>query len=57
MRTGCGQQTLSYPLRLPDEIQSDALRVLEVSREVIRKTGSADPPRSGGWVSRLDPIA
>ncbi len=28
-------QTLSYPLRLPDEAQADALRLLDVSREVI----------------------
>ncbi len=28
-------QTLSYPLRLPDEAQEDALRLLDVSREVI----------------------
>jgi hypothetical protein len=26
---------LSYPLRLPDEIQADALRLLDISREVI----------------------
>src|SRR5579875_1381507 len=28
-------QTLSYPLRLPDELQADALRLLDASREVI----------------------
>ena len=28
-------QTLSYPLRLPDEIQAQALRLLDVSREEI----------------------
>jgi putative transposase len=28
-------QTLSYPLRLPDEAQADALRLLDSSREVI----------------------
>jgi hypothetical protein len=32
---------LSYPLRLPDEIQADALRLLEVSREVINRTVTA----------------
>jgi putative transposase len=35
VRTGRDQQSLSYPLRLPDEIQADALRLLDVSREVI----------------------
>lgn len=32
------KQSLSYPLRLPDEIQADALRLLDVSREVINLT-------------------
>jgi len=32
---------LSYPLRLPDEIQADALRLLDVSREVINLTVTA----------------
>jgi hypothetical protein len=32
---------LSYPLRLPDEIQTDALRLLDVSREVINLTVTA----------------
>jgi putative transposase len=35
MRTGCGFQPLSYDIRLPDEIQADALRLLQVSREAI----------------------
>ncbi len=35
MRTSRDQQSLSYPLRLPDEAQLDALRLLDVSREVI----------------------
>ncbi|GAC1364083.1 MAG: hypothetical protein NVSMB44_22690 [Ktedonobacteraceae bacterium] len=38
MRTGRHQQSLSYPLRLPDEIQVDALRLLDTSREVINLT-------------------
>jgi putative transposase len=38
VRTGRDQQSLSYPLRLPDEIQADALRLLDVSREVINLT-------------------
>ena len=35
MRTSRDQQSLSYPLRLPDEAQADALRLLDVSRQVI----------------------
>jgi putative transposase len=35
VRTSRDQQSLSYPLRLPDEAQPDALRLLDVSREVI----------------------
>ena len=35
MRTSRNQQSLSYPPRLPDEAQQDALRLLDVSREVI----------------------
>lgn len=37
MRRGRDQQSLSYPLRLPDEVQADALRLLDVSREVINQ--------------------
>jgi hypothetical protein len=32
---------LSYPLRLPDEIQADALRLLDVSRAVINRAVTA----------------
>ncbi len=35
MRTSRDQQSLSYPLRLPDEVQADALRLLDCSRGVI----------------------
>ena len=35
MRRAGLTQSLSYPLRLPDEAQTDALRLLDVSREVI----------------------
>ena len=35
MRTNRDSVALSYPLRLPDEIQADALRLLDVSRQVI----------------------
>ena len=38
MRSSRDQQSLSYPLRLPDEIQADALRLLDLSREVINTT-------------------
>jgi putative transposase len=38
VRTSRDQQSLSYPLRLPDEIQADALRLLDVRREVINLT-------------------
>jgi len=38
VRTGRDQQSLSYPLRLPDEVQADALRLLNVSRQVINAT-------------------
>ncbi len=41
MRDSHDQQALSYPLRLPDEIQADALRLLDVSREVITLTVAA----------------
>jgi putative transposase len=41
VRTGRDPQSLSYPLRLPDEIQADALRLLDVSREVINLTVTA----------------
>src|SRR5712691_8623343 len=34
-------QILSYPLRLSDEAQADALRLLDVSREVINLTITA----------------
>ncbi len=38
MRSGRDQQSLSYALRLPDDIQTDALRLLDLSREVINLT-------------------
>jgi hypothetical protein len=41
MRKATTTQTLSYPLRLPDESQADALRLLDVSREVINHTLTA----------------
>jgi putative transposase len=41
MRTGRNVQPLSYPLRLPDAVQAPALRLLDVSREVINATVAA----------------
>jgi len=35
MRTGRDQQPLSYAIRLPDEVQQDALRLLDASRSVV----------------------
>ena len=31
VRTARSRQSLSYPLRLPDSVQADALRLLDVS--------------------------
>ncbi len=41
MRTGRTFQPLSYNLRLPDAVQAAALRLLDVSREVINATVAA----------------
>ena len=41
MRTVRDQQALSYPLRLPDHVQADVLRLLDSSREVINLTVTA----------------
>src|SRR5438045_6263910 len=38
MRTGRTHQPLTYDVRLPDEAQADALRLLDASREVINTT-------------------
>jgi putative transposase len=38
MRPSRATQSLSYPIRLPDAVQADALRLLDVSREVINAT-------------------
>jgi putative transposase len=38
MRGKRATQPLSYPIRLPDVLQADALRLLDVSREVINAT-------------------
>jgi putative transposase len=41
MRGKRATQSLSYPIRLPDGVQADALRLLDVSREVINATVGA----------------
>ena len=41
MRRNRATQSLSYPIRLPDVMQEDALRLLDVSREVINETVGA----------------
>jgi putative transposase len=41
VRTSRDQQSLSYPLRLPGEIQAGALRLLDVSREIVNTTVTA----------------
>ena len=38
MRGKRAPQSLSYPIRLPDGVQADALRLLDVSRSVINAT-------------------
>lgn len=38
MRTSRDQHSLSYPLRLPDAAQADALRLLDFSRQAINAT-------------------
>ena len=38
MRSKRAPQSLSYPIRLPDGMQADALRLLDVSRSVINAT-------------------
>jgi putative transposase len=45
-------QTLSYPIRLPDAAQADALRLLDVSREVINATVVALWPRLDAFGTR-----
>jgi putative transposase len=35
MRAGHDQQPLSYDVRLPEDAQADALRLLDVSRAVV----------------------
>ena len=57
MRPSRDQQSLSYPLRLPDEIQADALRLLDVSREVINLTVTALWDRLDEFATRTNSYA
>lgn len=57
MRASRDQQSLSYPLRLPDAIQADALRLLEVSREVINLTVTALWDRLDEFATRTNRYA
>jgi hypothetical protein len=41
MRNSRAAQSLSYPIRLPDMVQAEALRLLDASREVINATVAA----------------
>src|SRR5215470_10837213 len=41
MRSTPATQALNYPIRLPDVLQPRALRLLDVSREVINSTVAA----------------
>jgi putative transposase len=45
VRSGRDQQALSYPLRLPDEAQAGALRLLDLSREVVNTVTTSLWPR------------
>jgi putative transposase len=45
MRNHSDTQMLSYPIRLPDPVQEEALRLLELSRQVINTTLVALWPR------------
>ena len=49
MRKIAAKQSLSYPIRLPDKAQEDALRLLDVSREVINATVAALWPQLGAF--------
>jgi len=57
VRTARSQQSLSYPLRLPDEAQADALRLLDVSREVINTVIASLWDRLDEFVTRTNAYA
>lgn len=50
-------QVLSYPLRLPDEVQADALRLLDVARTVINVTVSSLWDRLDEFATRTNAYA
>jgi putative transposase len=50
-------QSLSYPIRLPDVVQADTLRLLDVSREVINATVVALWPRLDEFGTRENKYA
>ncbi len=51
MLTGRHQQALSYDLRLPDEAQVDALRLLDASKRIINAALVALWPRLDEFMS------
>lgn len=57
MRASRDQQSLSYPLRLPDEIQTDALRLLDVSREGVNLAVAALWERLDDFTTRTNSYA
>jgi putative transposase len=57
VRASRDQQSLSYPLRLPDSVQADALRLLDVSREVINLTVTALWDRLDEFATRTNAYA
>lgn len=57
MGTRKQEQSLSYPLRLPDEAQMDALRLLDVSKVVVNQVISALWPRLDEFSVRTNKYA
>ena len=57
MRRSRSTQSLSYPIRLPDVVQADALRLLDVSQEVINATVVALWPRLDEFGTRENKYA
>ncbi len=57
MRASRDQQSLSYPLRLPDSIQAHALRLLDTSREVINLTVTSLWDRLDEFATRTNSYA
>lgn len=57
MRASRDQQSLSYPLRLPDEMQAEALRLLDVSRAGINLAITALWDRLDEFATRTNSYA